>query len=309
MLKELERFVDTMLGGQMLPVGYTLVGEMVAKLRTVLTNAYARCYQRELLANENRTIVEQQAACNDVARRWSPVELAGSVTMMWHTDDNVVKAQGGSYWNNVYAGSLPAAFTFRQLNGDDDAFIKGVAFARHTNTAYVVVEETDTDVDNTHVYRVTLSMTKRFAAALQILMFNGVYSMMLDVGRVRWEVAWGIFKELAYTFAQAEVQVGNGVPPRVYVANVVLNMEDEASPVNDRVRWQVLVQEFDSRAVLMTGVSAALFATDFPGARPFCWQLDAMHLVFVVKEAAASRYRIGMIIRSAHDAAGRNMAW
>jgi hypothetical protein len=300
MLKELERFVDTMLGAAaQLPRhrGYEVATGCAAVFRRVIADGLGR----DLDEAEQRLFESQQLELIRVAGDWDESSVTGEVVMRWNFPGPRFTMPPPTLWQDrVFKATFtnPATWSYRNI---DDTTTK-ISLCWKRDRAYAVVQEiraSFASVDDLQpegqVYSVKLLMVSKFGSVLLRLVMQELSNKM-DAGHLWWDSAWSKFVALAGmvtspTWTTGEVR-GN------YMDGSMLRMFNASGE-----RWEELIRLFAPTACRYPGVGARWLPGSFPAParRGLCvfWDVDNTHLIFVVgKRDTPLHYQIGFVAKS-----------
>lgn len=306
MLKELERFVDTMLGAggmQRDHPGY----ELVTQCGTVFNRVVRKTLQRALTEDEHREWERQMVRYTAVARGWNESSVTGEVAMQWRFPGPSMQMPEPALWvDEVLKSCLnnQRGWIFETL--DDNT--TRIALCWNKDRAYAVVQEIDASlavVDESEsegqVFSVKLLMVSKFGSVLPTLVQQGMSEDKVAAGHLWWDLACRKFVAMAGMMtSSAWNSMGEGRGG--YECSDLLQMFN-AKAGHNRKPWGNLIRMFAPRASRVDGVNinwlpAEVRAT-FAGQDRFFWSVNNTHLIYVINMSGNTLfYKIGFVAKS-----------
>ena len=300
MLKEMERFVDTILGADaQLPRhrGYEVATGCAAVFRRVIIGELGR----DLNVAEQRLFESQQLELIQVAGGWGERSVTGEVVMQWNFPGPRFTMPAPVVWQEqVFKAAFtnPAKWSYRNI---DDNTTK-IALCWKRDRAYAVVQEIRASLASVddlqpegQVYSVKLLMVSKFGSVLLRLVMQESCNKM-EAGHLWWDSAWSKFVALA---GMVTIPTWNAGEERGnYMDGNMLSMFNASGK-----RWEELIQLFAPTARRYHGVGARWLPGSFPAPadRSLCvfWDVDNTHLIFVVgRRDTPLHYHIGFVAKS-----------
>ena len=318
MLKELERFVDTMLGAGGMHrdhPGYELVTRCGDVFRKAVLYKLGR---REFTAEEGIVLREQFNAYTSIAKSWNVDSVTGEVVMRWRFPGPSMRMPEPVLWNDdVLKHCLNArgGWTFETL--DDNT--TNIALCWNKDMAYAIVQQVDASLariddaaNEGQVYSVKLLMVSKFGSVLPALVQQELSEEKVEAGHLWWDSARSKFVALAEMMT-SPVWTTVGEQRGDYVCSELLRMFNVHAR-HSRKPWGNLIRMFAPRASRVDGVNTrwlpTAVQTTFTEQDRFFWNVDNTHLIYVINmRGNPLLYKLGFVAKSPAELSDTSIGW